>query len=137
VSGARDFRDDPELAAALALLQRAERELPSERSADAFSEAFELLDDYLAGAPPPAAAGFVANLKFAHARRLLLRLREVDPRQSGQWLHYLALLLIKLEPELQALTAEHPELGRLLDECLRRHGAQLAGIKRKPGLNDG
>ncbi len=118
--------DNPEIGDALALLEEAERDFPSQGSADGISEAFDALNDILACDEPDAATTqYIGNLKYAHCRRIAIRLADVDKRDFEVWYHYVVLLLVKMKPEIERMRAEHPDLGQLYDRCLGRHGASL------------
>jgi len=118
--------DNAEIGVAVALLENAERDFPSQQSADAFSEAFDMLNDLLEYDPPGAAASrYISNVKYAHCKRLVTRLADVDPADFEVWFHYAALLLVKMKTEFDVLRAHHPDVGRLYDQCVRRHGAAL------------
>ena len=124
--------DIDEIAEAVALLERAEREFPSQQSADAFSEAFDLLNDALDFAQPDEVAqNYVRNVKYAHCKRIAGRLAEVNRGDFEVWFHYAVLLLVKMKPEFDTLRAEHPDLGVLFDRCMGVHGAvlQAAAVK--------
>lgn len=121
-----DNADNAEIAAAVTLLERAECEFPSQQSADAFSDAFDLLDDVLAcDSPGDAAVNYIGNVKYAHCKRIASRLADVDARDFEVWFHYAVLLLVTMKAEFEALRAAHPDLGRLYDQCMGRHGAAL------------
>ena len=118
--------DIAEIGAAVQLLETAEREFPSQSSADAFSEAFDMLNDLLEFDPPDAeATRYIGNVKYAHCKRIASRLAQVDPAEFEVWFHYAVLLLVKMKSEFDALRAQHRDLGRLFDQCVGRHGAAL------------
>ena len=118
--------DIAEIGAAVALLESAERDFPSQPSADAFSEAFDMLNDVLEYDPPGAvAASYIGNVKYAHCKRIATRLAEVDASDFEVWFHYAVLLLVKMKTEFDTLRVSHPEIGRLYDQCMGRHGAAL------------
>ena len=71
---------------------------------------------------------FIGNVKYAHARRLLARLRDVDMSDTSLWFHYLVLLLIKMRPEFERLRTDHPDLGEVFDQCSAAHREQLAPL---------
>lgn len=118
--------DIGEIGAAVQLLETAERDFPSQRSADAFSEAFDTLNDLLEYDPPAAEAiRYIGNVKYAHCKRIASRLAEVDAADFEVWFHYAVLLLVKMKSEFDTLRSQHPDLGQLYDQCIGRHGAVL------------
>ncbi len=131
--------DIAEVGAALTLLAQAEREFPSQRSADALSEAFDTLNDLLEYDPPgPEAERYISNVKYAHCKRIVERFAEVDPTDFEVWFHYAVLLLVKMKDEFDALREQHPDLGRVYEQCVGRHGAALeAAAAKVPPRGDG
>jgi len=128
--------DQPEIGEAVALLEQAEREFPSQSSADGFSEAFDLLNEVVEyDSPDETTSRYISNVKYAHCKRIASRLAEVDPGNFEVWFHYAVLLLVKMKAEFDALRVQHPDLGLLYDECFGRYGAQLeaaaAGVRGK------
>jgi hypothetical protein len=128
--------DNAEISAAVALLERAEREFPSQQSADAFSEAFDVLNDMLAcDSPDESTSLYISNVKYAHCKRIAARLAEVDLSDFEVWFHYAVLLLVKMKSEFDTLRIQHPDLGTLYDRCMGRHGTSLQTAAAK--LSDG
>ncbi len=123
-----DPRRHPEIAAAIALLEQGEATLPSQASADAFSEAFALLDDARAGGLDRQAGQFADNLEYAYTRTLLTHLRELAAGDAAAWLHYIVLVLVTQRANCERLRRQHPDLGVLFDDCVNNHAEQLAGL---------
>ncbi|MDH3716213.1 MAG: hypothetical protein OET44_20475 [Gammaproteobacteria bacterium] len=128
--------DNAEIDTAVALLERAESEFPSQQSADSFSEAFDALNDIIAyDSPGDSVSRYISNVKYAHCRRIATRLVEVDPGDFEVWFHYAVLLLVKMKIEFDTLRIQHPDLGLLYDRCMGRHGTSLQAAAAK--LADG
>jgi len=88
-------------------------------AAKRFTEAVELLDDYLSVEPDSPHRGFVDNLKRANTRRLLERLSAVDRRDFGLWVEYAATALGAVKLEVQAIVALQPDLRAKLEAFLK------------------
>ena len=124
--------DKPEIGEAVALLEQAEREFPSQSSADGFSEAFDLLNEVVEyDSPDESTSRYISNVKYTYCKRIASRLAEVDPGNFEVWFHYAVLLLVKMQAEFDALRVQYPDVGLLYDECVGRHGAQLEAAAAK------
>lgn len=122
-------RDIPEIREADHLLQTAERSFPSEESAEEFSEAFEILNDYLDNRSPVAAVeNFIVNVKLSYTRSTLNNLNEINTKDVDIFFHYLVVLILKMKPEVDALRMQHPDLGTAFDSCRERFKPQLDEI---------
>ena len=114
-----DPRCVPEIAEAAALFEAWERSVNDVDAAKRFTEAVELLDDYLSGEPDSPHRPFVQNLKRANTRRLLERLSAVDRRDFGLWVEYAATALGAVKPEVEAILAAKPDLRTRLEAFLK------------------
>ena len=114
-----DPRSVPEIAEAAALFEAWERSVNDVDAAKRFTEAVELLEDYLSGEPDSPHRAFVRNLKRANSRRLLERLSAVDRRDFGLWVEYAATALAAVKPEVEELLAAQPELRTRLETFLK------------------
>jgi hypothetical protein len=122
-------RNVPDIKKADQLLVRAELAFPSEKSAQDFKEAFEILNDYVElETPDEATRSFIANLKFSYARTVLRRLSEVQTKDIGVFVHYLILLFVNLKSEFEAVIDSYPDINTSYEECKQRFRPQLEGI---------
>jgi hypothetical protein len=93
------------------LFEQAERETDPERKFAALEEALDLTDDLRAD--PTLAApeiSFASNLRQSHLRRLLGQLTAMRHVQIDVWFNYIKLLLLHVEPEVEAILANDPSL---------------------------
>jgi hypothetical protein len=125
-------RSVPEIREAIALFEKWERAINDYNSAKAFTEAIELLDDYLECEPDTPHKAFIQNLRVSNTRRLLQLLTQVDKKDFGLWLEYALAAATEVDEEAQALLTAQPELrkdfdafmgvwGDVLQQALRRH----------------
>lgn len=106
---------------AVTLLEAAEADFPSNDSADAFSEAWVLLDDCCTGGVTDTElADYLANVRLSYTRRLVTGTLTLPLANSALWLPYVALLHGPMGDEVQRLRALEPELLSALDQRLAR-----------------
>jgi hypothetical protein len=91
------------------LLEAAERQHDPELKAEELEDAFLLLESMDTGDMSPEDRTFVANLRKAHTRSLLLQLPSLLSVPFLVWFSYYR-VLIKLRDETEALTAEDARL---------------------------
>ena len=125
-------RSVPEIREALALLEAWERSVNDADAARGFTEAVQMLDDYVEAEPDTPHRAFIQNLKLAHTRRLLQQLATVDRRDFGLWLEYAVTALKLLERESEAVLAARPELKADLGAFQAIWGETLAAAVRRP-----
>ena len=100
----------PEIKEAIALFQKYERSAGDLSSIKGFSEAVELLNDYLEREPDSPHREFIQNLRFSNTRALLRKLASIDKVNAAAWFEHLSLVLVPLQSEAEALMANYPEL---------------------------
>jgi hypothetical protein len=93
------------------LLQAAEKESDPERKLAALEEALDLLEE----TPDSAVA---ANLKRSYARRLVTQLFGLKKTDVTTWFDYVRFMALRLEPELEVVLKENPELRQPYEEFL-------------------
>lgn len=127
-------REVPEIREAIALFEGWERAASDPAAARRFTEALELLDDYLECEPETPHAAFIRNLKLSHTRSLLRQLARVGREDFGVWLEYAIAVAALVEREARSVMAQHPELRKEVDAFLDVWGEDvrraLPGDKR-------
>lgn len=117
-----------DIAEARALLERAERESDPELECEHIEEALILLET--AEDPTPQQEEVIANVRTAYARRFLGRVSRLKKSTFETWSYYLA-ILEKLQPEIDALAAEDPQLAEYRREFVAMWGAEVeAALER-------
>jgi hypothetical protein len=121
----------PEIREALALFEAWERSINDVHAAARFTEAVQILDDYLECEPDSPHKGFIQNLRLSNTRRLLQQLTRVDKRDFALWLEYALAVLAAVDNEAQSVIAADPELKKDLDSFKHVWGDALAqALKR-------
>ena len=108
-------REVAEIGEAIALFESWERTMNDARGSRKFTEALELLNDYLEYEPDTPHRKFVENLKLANTRRLLRELAKVERKDFEVWLEYVLALAGPVEKEAKALMRIDPDLKRDYD----------------------
>lgn len=131
VSPAASPRDVPEIREAVALFEAWERAINDLHAAKGFTEAVQILDDYLECEPESPHRAFVQNLRLSNTRRLLQQLTRVDRRDFSLWLEYALAALAAVGDEAKSALAADPGLKKDLDAFRRAWGDALAhALKR-------
>jgi len=120
-----------DIAGARRLFEKAEREADPELKAHALEEALALLASIDPDEMSDAERKLVANLRLAHARRLLGQLVGLASVSMDAWFEYVGLLLGDLGAEVERLTQADAELKENYDRFLELWGADVAEILRK------
>jgi len=113
------------------LFEKAEREADPELKAHALEEALALLASIDPDEMSDAERKLVANLRLAHARRLLGQLVGLASVSMDAWFEYVGLLLGDLGVEVERLIQADAELKENYDRFLELWGADVAEILRK------
>ena len=92
----------PEISEAIALFESWEKSVNDYAAARHFTEAMQLLDDYLEAEPQTPHRQFVHNLRTSNTRSLVQQLARVDKKDFGLWLEY-ALFVVSLAENQPAL----------------------------------
>jgi hypothetical protein len=119
-------RDVPEIREAIGLFEAWERETTDVHAAKGFTEAVQLLDDYLECEPDSPHRRFIENLRLSNTRRLLQQLARIDKKDFSLWLEYALAALAAVEREAASVVAANPELKGELDSFMRVWGEPLA-----------
>jgi hypothetical protein len=119
-------RNVPEIREAIALFEAWERDASDLHAAKGFSEAVEILDDYLECEPESPHRPFIENLRLSNTRRLLQQLARVDKKDFSLWLEYALAALAAVDEEAASVVAAHPELKGELDSFMHVWGEPLA-----------
>ena len=121
----------PEIREAIALFEAWERSINDLHAAKGFTEAVQMLDDYLECEPDSPHKAFIQNLRVSNTRRLLQQLTRVDKRDFSLWLEYALAVLAAVENEAQSVLAANPDLKKDLDSFKQVWGDALAqALKR-------
>ena len=124
-------RSVPEIREAIALLESWERSINDLHAARGFTEAVQILEDYLECEPDTPHRSFIQNLKLSNTRRLLQQLARVDRKDFSLWLEYALAALSAVEKEAQSLMAADSGLRKDLDAFEHVWGDVLAqALKR-------
>jgi hypothetical protein len=119
-------RNVPEIREAIALFEAWERDASDLHAAKGFTEAVEILDDYLECEPESPHRPFIENLRLSNTRRLLQQLARVDKKDFSLWLEYALAALAAVDKEAASVVGAHPELKGELDSFMRVWGEPLA-----------
>jgi hypothetical protein len=119
-------RSVPEIREAIALFESWERSVNDLHAANGFTEAVQILDDYLECEPGTPHRGFIQNLRISNTRRLLQQLARVDKRDFSLWLEYALAALAAVDKEAESVMAANPELRKDLDAFKHIWGDALA-----------
>ena len=128
----RDARSVPEIREAAELLETWERSVNDVAAAKGFSEAVQMLDEYLEAEPDTPHRAFIQNLKLSHTRRLLQQLAQLDRRDFGLWLEYAVSALAVVERETESVLAARPGLKADLEAFQKVWGDTVAQAVRRP-----
>ena len=112
------MREVPEIQEAIALFESWEQSINDYQSARGFTEAVQLLDDYLEAEPETPYREFIRNLKTSNTRRLLQHLARVDRKDVALWVEYALLVLSLVDKEAASVMATQPELKKDFDAFL-------------------
>jgi heme exporter protein D len=108
-------REVPEIKEAIALFESWEKSGYDYAAARRFTEAVQLLDDYLEGEPDTPYRDFAQNLKMSNTRRLLQQLARVDRNDFSTWLEYALTILPLVQKEAESVMAKEPGLKKDID----------------------
>jgi hypothetical protein len=103
-------RDVPEIREAIALFEAWEASINDLNAAKGFTEAVQILDDFLETEPQTPHRTFIHNLKISNTRRLLQQLAKVDKADFSLWLEYAVSAVAVVSNEAQSLMKANPEL---------------------------
>lgn len=121
----------PEIREAVALFESWERSINDLHAAKGFTEAVQMLEDYLECEPDTPHRGFIQNLKLSNTRRLLQQLARVDKKDFSLWLEYALAALSAVDKEAQSVMAANPDLRKDLESFKHVWGDVLAqALKR-------
>ena len=124
-------RNVPEIREAVALFESWERSINDLHAAKGFTEAVQVLEDYLECEPDTPHRAFIQNLKLSNTRRLLQQLARVDRKDFSLWLEYALAALSAVDKEAQSVMAANPDLRKDLDSFKHVWGDVLAeALKR-------
>src|SRR5687767_9311473 len=101
-------RDVPEIREAIALFEAWEASINDLEAAKGFTEAVQILDDFLESDPQTPHRSFVHNLKISHTRRLLQQLAKVDRADFSLWLEYAVSAVAAVSNEAESLMKANP-----------------------------
>jgi hypothetical protein len=113
-----DPRGVPEIREAIALFESWEHWAGDLNAAKRFTEAVQLLEDYLECEPESPHKTFIQNLRLSNTRRLLQQLARVERKDFALWLEYALAVMSVVDKEAESVMAIHPELKKDLDDFL-------------------
>jgi oligoendopeptidase F len=130
-SAAASARSVPEIREAVALFESWERSINDLHAAKGFTEAVQILDDYLECEPDTPHRSFIQNLRLSNTRRLLQQLARLDKKDFSLWLEYALAALSAVDKEAQSVMTANPDLKKDLDSFKHVWGDVLAqALKR-------
>jgi hypothetical protein len=103
-------RSVPEIQEAIRLFEAWEASINDLAAARGFTEAVQILDDFLECEPDTPHRTFVSNLKISNTRRLLLQLTKVDRNDFSLWLEYALSAISVVRNEADSLMNADPGL---------------------------
>jgi hypothetical protein len=115
-------RSVPEIREAIALFEAWEASINHADAAKRFTEAMQLLGDYLDYEPDSPHRQFVKNLRLSNTRRLLQQLARVDRKDFGLWLEYALAVMALVDHEAAPVIAANAELKADLEAFLKVWG---------------
>jgi len=124
-------RSVPEIREAIELFESWERSINDLNAARGFTQAVQILEDYLEYEPDTPHRAFVQNLKLSNTRRLLQQLARVDRKDFALWLEYALAALSAVEKETRSAMAMNPELKRDLESFRRVWGDVVADALKR------
>lgn len=104
-------REVPEIREAIALFEAWEASIHDLNAAKGFTEAVQILDDFLESEPHTPHRTFIQNLKIANTRRLLQQLAKLDKADFSLWLEYAVSAVAVVSNEAESLMKANPELA--------------------------
>jgi hypothetical protein len=114
-----------EIREAIELFEAWEASINHADAAKRFTEAMQLLGDYLDYEPDSSHRQFVKNLRLSNTRRLLQQLAKVDRKDFGLWLEYALAVMAVVDQEAAPVIAANPELKADLDAFLKVWGESV------------
>jgi hypothetical protein len=130
-------RSVPEIREAVALFEAWERSVNDVHAARGFTEAVQILEDYLECEPDTPHRWFIQNLKLSNTRRLLQQLARVDKKDFSLWLEYALAALSAVDKEVASVMAANPDLAKDLDAFKHVWGDVLADALRRVQNGEG
>jgi hypothetical protein len=103
-------RSVPEIREAIRLLEVWEASINDVSAARGFTEAVQMLNDYLECQPDTPHRTFIQNLKISNTRRLLRQLAKIDKKDFSLWLEYAVSVVAVVSNEAESLMNADPEL---------------------------
>ena len=104
-------REVPEIREAIALFEAWEASINDLNAAKGFTEAVQILDDFLESEPQTPHRTFIQNLKISNTRRLLQQLAKLDKADFSLWLEYAVSAVAVVSNEAESLMKANPGLA--------------------------
>ena len=115
----------PEICEAVALFEAWERSIGDAEGARRFTEAVQLLDEYLELEPGTPHRHYIENLRVSNTRRLLQQLAKVERQDLSLWLEYAIAVVSVVGDEAQSLMAANPQLKADFDAFAKVWGGAV------------
>jgi hypothetical protein len=103
--------DIEEIKDAMGMLIKFEENLPSIENIEDFSDAIEMLNNYLTDHPETSHKVFINNLKITYTRRVLQFLKSINSNEFTNWLRVVVALL-EVKGETEKLLKSSSELKK-------------------------
>ena len=127
----------PEIREAIALFEAWEASIDDLGAAKGFTEAVQILDDFLECDPDSPHRTFVQNLKIANTRRLLQQLSKVDKKDFSLWLEYAVSVTAVVSNEAESVMNAHPELKADFASFLKLWGSAVTDALQRIQKGEG
>jgi hypothetical protein len=118
-------RSVPEIREAIALFEAWEASINDLSATKGFTEAVQILDDFLECEPESPHRAFIQNLRISNTRRLLQQLAKVDKKDFSLWLEYAVSAVAAVSNEAESLMNANPDLKKDFDSFLTVWGSAV------------
>jgi hypothetical protein len=118
-------RSVPEIREAIRLFEAWEASINDLGAAKGFTEAVQILDDFLECEPDTPHRTFIRNLKISNTRRLLQQLAKVEKKDFSLWLEYALSAMAVVSNEADALMSADPALKADFDSFQKVWGSAV------------
>ena len=130
-------RSVPEIRDAIALFEAWEASINDVGAARGFTEAVQILDDFLECEPDTPHRAFIQNLKISNTRRLLQQLTKVDKKDFSLWLEYAVSAISAVNNEAESVMRAHPELKADFASFLKTWGSAVTDALQRIQKGEG
>jgi hypothetical protein len=130
-------RSVPEIREAIRLFEAWEASINDLSAAKGFTEAVQILDDFLESEPDTPHRTFIRNLKISNTRRLLQQLTKVDKNDFSLWLEYALSAISVVSNEAESLMNADPALKADFASFEKRWGSAVTDALQRIQKGEG